>query len=352
MAGQYAKPRSADTEVVDGERIPTFKGDCVNDFDKNNRSPDPDRLLQSYFYSSATLNHIRTLLESGFADLHESKHWQLDYVMCQKRRQELSEMVDNLLTSLQFMDMCGVSQNDAVRTVDFFTSHEGLILPYESALTKQHKDGLYYDLSAHMLWIGDRTRQLDHAHIEFFRGVENPVGVKVGPSSTPEGVVEMCKVLDPQNRPGKLVLITRMGSDKVKSHLPPIVKAVTAHGLHVVWQCDPMHGNTESTSTGLKTRPFDRVLTELMHTCDVHTECGSVLGGVHFELTGEDVTECVGGPQELGEKDLHVRYTTYCDPRLNYAQSMEMAFRIAQALRGPRDPSDSPRNGLTNMQWK
>eukprot|EP00922_Rhytidocystis_sp_ex-Travisia-forbesii_P065376 GHVS01097145.1.p1 GENE.GHVS01097145.1~~GHVS01097145.1.p1 ORF type:complete len:477 (+),score=23.56 GHVS01097145.1:287-1717(+) len=333
IAGQYAKPRSSAYETVNGQTLLTFRGDCVNGINANERTPDPNRLITAYFRSSATLNCVRSLLSGGFADLHKSKHWELDYVMCGQRRAEYGKLVSELLNTLDFMECCQCSTSEATRTVDFFTSHESLILPYESGLTRRGDDNKWYCTSAHMLWIGDRTRQHDHAHVEFCRGIENPIGVKVGPSALPADVLRLCNILNPDNVLGKVVLITRYGASKVETKLPELISVVTAANAQVVWQCDPMHGNTQTTSTNVKTRLFNDILQEFMETAAVHQRLGSYLGGVHFELTGEDVTECLGGPQELKEHHLSVRYATYCDPRLNYAQSMEMAFKIAKILR-------------------
>ncbi|CEL95852.1 unnamed protein product [Vitrella brassicaformis CCMP3155] len=334
IAGQYGKPRSSAMETVNGQQVPSFRGDNVNDMDPNNRTPDPERLVKAYFHSAATLNYLRALLTGGFADLHESKHWELEYVNSKERRLEYEALVENLLDGLSFLDVCGAT-GEASKTVDLFTSHEALVLPYEAAMTRRF-NGQWFNTSAHLVWIGDRTRQLDHAHVEYCRGIENPVGIKVGPSAPPSEIVDLCKRLDPQNQPGKLVLITRLGAKNVQTHLPPLIKAAKEAGLNVIFQCDPMHGNTEKASSGHKTRRFDTVLEELLETFKTHKAHGSHLGGVHFEMTGEDVTECTGGPQEIDDTDLHIRYTTYCDPRLNYAQSLEMAFKLAACLKSDR----------------
>lgn len=334
MAGQFSKPRSSDFETIDGEQIYSFRGDNVNGFDPSNREPDPSRLLQAYFHSAATLNYVRALLGSKFADLHDASHWDLDFVRNAAHRIEYESMVTRILEALDFIKVCGAGDDPAFSTVDFFTSHEGLHLPFEESMTYK-VDGKYYNLGAHFLWIGDRTRQLDHAHVEYFRGIENPIGIKVGPSSKPEEIVELVKMLwpEPAAQPGRITLITRMGSEKVTEFLPSIVKAVADANLPVVWQCDPMHGNTSTSKpSGLKTRDLDKILKELRVTFEVHKSLGTKLGGVHLELTGENVTECTGGPEMLTEENLPERYTTYCDPRLNYAQSMEVAFLIAAYL--------------------
>ena len=337
IGGQYAKPRSKDTELVDGVELPSFRGEHVNGIEPTPeaREPDPARLVDTYFHSSATLNYARALLDGGFADLHNPQHWDLGYVRSDKNREAYEGIRESILDALDFVESTGVSGQGAFRTVELFSSHEGLLLPYEEAHTVQVEDA-WYNLGAHMLWIGDRTRQLDGAHVEYFRGIENPMGVKVGPTMKPAELVELLETLEPQNRPGRMTLITRMGAQKVEEQLPKLVEAVRDAGRQVVWSCDPMHGNTESTSIGVKTRNFDNISKELQATFAVHESLGTVLGGVHFELTGQDVTECIGGPQELSEADLSRSYETYCDPRLNYAQSMEMAFLMAQRLQARR----------------
>lgn len=333
IAGQYAKPRSKPTEVVDGCTVQSFRGDSVNSFDPDNRVHDPKRLEQSYFFSSATLNYIRSLCRSGFASLSNSSHWDLGYVNDPRQRKEYQEIVQKILDCLKFLETVGVHGDEALNTVDFFTSHEALVLMYESAMTRSIQ-GSMFDTSAHFIWIGNRTRQLDHAHVEFMRGIANPVGIKCGPSMTPKDLIALIKKVDPQNQPGKVVLISRFGVERVEAELPQLVTAVLDAKLKVVWSCDPMHGNTHISANGFKTRSFDDILKEIRLTFLIHQNHGSHLGGVHFELTGEDVTECIGGPQNLEEKDLHHRYTTYCDPRLNYAQSMEIAFLLARLLKG------------------
>ena len=333
IGGQYAKPRSKDTEVIDGVELPSFRGEHVNGIEPTleAREPDPNRLIDTYFHSSATLNYARALLDGGFADLHNPQHWDLGYVRSNKNREAYETIRESILDALDFVESTGVSGQGAFRTVELFASHEGLLLPYEEAHTIQI-NGRWYNLGAHMLWIGDRTRQLDGAHVEYFRGIENPMGVKVGPTMQPSELVELLETLEPKNRAGRITLITRMGADKVADGLPVLIDAVERAGRQVVWSCDPMHGNTESTSSGVKTRNFDNISRELEETFRVHDQMKTILGGVHFELTGQDVTECVGGPQELSESDLSRSYETYCDPRLNYAQSMEMAFLMAQRL--------------------
>jgi len=332
LAGQYAKPRSRSTEVVDGVEYPAYRGDHVNTFDLDGREPDPDRLVAAYFHSAATLNYVRALLDGGFADLHQPQGWDLGFVRHADRRADYEEMKGRIGDALDFMQAVGVRGGRTLRTVELYSSHEGLLLPYEESQTEPVDDA-WYNLGAHLLWIGDRTRQIDGAHVEYCRGIQNPIAIKCGPTLDPDDLVELLQALDPGEVPGRVTLITRYGADRVADLLPRHIEAVRKTGRVVVWSCDPMHGNTVKTSAGIKTRAFERILGELEQAFDLHEELGSHLGGVHFELTGDDVTECTGGPQELSEGDLHRSYETYCDPRLNYAQSMEMAFVIAQRLR-------------------
>jgi len=337
MAGQYAKPRSSDTEIIDGVELPSYRGDHVHSVlaDPISREPDPQRLIEACFRSAATLNYARALLDGGFADLHRPGHWDLGFVQDMARREEYESIVARILDALDFISAAGV-QSRNFETVDLFTSHEGLLLPYEQAQTAS-VDGQWFNLGAHMLWIGDRTRQLDGAHVEYFRGIENPIGVKVGPSMTPTDLQRLLDLLEPHDRAGRITLITRLGAGGgVAKYLPGFIAAVKATGRTVLWSCDPMHGNTVKTQSGIKTRNVDSILTELQETFEVHATHKSVLGGVHFELTGDDVTECVGGPQRLSEEDLRRSYETFCDPRLNYAQSLEMAFVVARHLQGRR----------------
>lgn len=332
MAGQYAKPRSSDTETRDGVTLPSYRGDHVNhfDFDPASREPDPKRLLDTYFHSAATLNYARALLDGGLADLEQPGHWDLGFVRSTGTREQYESLVGRILDALDFVAATG-ARHPTFKTVELFSSHEGLILPYEEAQTVR-VDGRWYNLGAHTLWIGNRTRQLDGAHIEYFRGIENPIGIKVGPSMGPEALVALLDALEPDDRPGRITLITRFGADKVATALPPLIAAVQATGRRVVWSCDPMHGNTVKTDNGFKTRPVPLIIAELQATFDIHDTANSFVSGVHFEVTGEDVTECVGGPQELDEADLALRYQTYCDPRLNYAQGLEIAFLLAARL--------------------
>jgi 3-deoxy-7-phosphoheptulonate synthase len=334
MAGQYAKPRSADTEVIDGVELPSYRGDHVHGAapTREAREPDPARLVEASLLASATLNYARALLDGGFADLHHPHHWDLGFVQDLGQRAEYEGVVARILDAIDFIESTGV-RAPSLQTVELFTSHEGLLLPWEEAQTAQVGDG-WFNLGAHTLWIGDRTRQLDGAHVEYFRGLENPIGVKIGPSLAPDDLVALLAALEPADRPGRVTLISRLGAGGgVSSRLPGFIEAVRVSGRrHALWSCDPMHGNTVKTASGLKTRHFDSVLAELRETFAVHAACGSRLGGVHFELTGDDVTECVGGPQKLSEADLARCYETGCDPRLNYAQSLEMAFLLARQL--------------------
>lgn len=339
MAGQFAKPRSSDTETVDGLTLPSYRGDNVNGyaFTEKERTCDPGRLVQGYFHSAATINYMRVVIAEGLADLRHADAWRMDFVNNAKRREECARISERIVSALNFLQTCGVDNLDPVlRSVDMYTSHEALHLEYEEAMTVKRGEK-YYNVGAHYLWIGDRTRQLDHAHVEYMRGIANPIGVKVGPSlaNKPEELVSLVKRLwpEPKRSPGKVSLITRFGASNVRAMLPPLVQAIKLAGLPVVWVCDPCHGNTTTASSGHKTRDFDNILKEVEECIAVHEELGSNLGGVHFELTGDNVTECTGGPQELTESDLPERYNTLCDPRLNYAQSLEMAFSITERLK-------------------
>ncbi len=333
IAGQYAKPRSRPTEVVDGVEMPSYRGDHVNSHDTSARIPDPDRLLTATYRSAATLNYVRALLDGGFADLHHPRRWDLGSVSRSAHSARYEAVVERMVDALDFVDATGVQGGEALRNVDLFTSHEGLLLEWEAARTQRvasaHGDR-YYNVGAHFLWIGNRTRQLDGAHIEYFRGIRNPIGVKVGPGLSPDELLRLLDRLDPDDTPGRITLISRFGATAIAAGLPPLVEAVATSGRTVVWSCDPMHGNTTTTSSGLKTRSMDAILEELRLALDIHEEHGRRLGGVHFELTGDDVTECTGGPDALGEADLSRAYETYCDPRLNYGQSLELAFMLAE----------------------
>jgi 3-deoxy-7-phosphoheptulonate synthase len=332
IAGQYAKPRSAATEVVDGVMLPVYRGDLVNGFKAApaERVADPERMLQAYFHAAATLNYVRALIEGGFADLHHPEHWNLGFISSSARSQQYSDIVARILDAISFMEACGSALETALGRIDFFTSHEALVLPYEQALTRRDAaTGCHFNTGAHMLWLGDRTRDLDGAHVEYLRGIANPVGIKAGPTSVPEELVRLLERLNPANEWGRITLITRLGADRVTTLLPPLIRAVQSAGARVLWSCDPMHGNTLRTGGGIKTRDFEQILGELRETHALHRGHDSRLGGVHFELTGENVTECLGGARGLAEADLVTRYDTYCDPRLNEEQSLEMAFLIA-----------------------
>lgn len=344
FAGQYAKPRSKPTEVRDGLELPSYFGDLVNrpEFTREARRADPQLLLNCYHHSAMTLNFVRSLSAGGFADVHHPEYWDLSFfraAMSPELHEEYARTTQKLAEALRFMEALGESTVEELTRVDFFTSHEGLNLHYEAAQTRQvpRRTG-WYNLTTHFPWIGERTRQLDHAHVEFFRGINNPVGVKLGPSVPPADVVRLVETLNPKDEPGKMVLITRMGAQRVKDALPPVVEAVKRSGRRVLWVCDPMHGNTRSTSTGIKTRDFDDVLREVEASFDVHAQLGTHLGGVHFELTGEDVTECVGGASGVTEKDLDRNYASLCDPRLNYRQALEMGFHIAKRMAAASRP--------------
>ena len=341
MAGQFAKPRSEDTETVDGVTLPTYRGDMVNgtEFTPEARIPDPARLLQAYNQSAATLNLLRAFAQGGFADLNKVQRWNLDFVEDSAQGARYHDMASRLHEALDFMGACGMTSDNtkAIREASFFTSHEALLLNYEEAMTRVDSlTGQWYDTSAHMLWIGERTRQLDGAHISYLQGVANPVGCKVGPTMEPDELIRLIDALSPENEPGRLTLITRMGPDKIGSALPGLIRAVEREGRHVVWSCDPMHANTVKSNTGYKTRHFDQILSEVQAFFAVHKAEGTHAGGVHFEMTGKDVTECVGGSQAIMEADLAERYHTFCDPRLNATQALELAFLLAEQLKEDR----------------
>ncbi|MGE3619273.1 MAG: class II 3-deoxy-7-phosphoheptulonate synthase [Acidimicrobiia bacterium] len=338
IAGQYAKPRSADVERIDDVELPVFRGHMVNDIVPTEaaRTPDPERLIQAYHQAASTLNLLRAFTKGGFADLGQVHQWNQQFVANSAEGRRYDRIADEIDRALRFMRACGITTENqpSLHQVDFFTSHEALILEYEQALTRQDSlTGDWYDCSAHMLWIGERTRQLDGAHVEFLRGVRNPIGCKVGPNATTDEVMGLVEALDPDREPGRLTLISRMGADRVVEALPPLLAAVRDSGHEVVWTCDPMHGNTFTSSTGRKTRHFDDVLREIAGFFEAHREAGTWPGGVHVELTGDDVTECLGGGMALDHADLDDRYETMCDPRLNASQSLDLAFRVAELLR-------------------
>jgi 3-deoxy-7-phosphoheptulonate synthase len=338
IAGQFAKPRTSPVETIDGIELPAFRGHMVNDpaFTSAARTPDADRLVAAYHQSAATLNLLRAFTKGGFADLSRVHAWNQDFVASSREGQRYDRLANEIDRAMRFMAACGVDMGaeSAIRQVDLYTSHEALILGYEEALTRQDSlTGLWYDCSAHFLWAGMRTRQLDGAHVEFLRGVNNPVGIKVDAGATPDEVVALCAALNPDRVPGRLTLIVRMGADRIADALPPLLRAVTEAGHPVVWASDPMHGNT-FTANGRKTRHFDEILRELTGFFAAHRDAGTWPGGIHVELTGEDVTECLGGAERVEDVHLDDRYETMCDPRLNARQSLDLAFRVAELLRG------------------
>ncbi len=338
IAGQYGKPRSSATESDGTLTLPAFRGHIVNDiaFSEAARTPDPERLVTAYQQSAATLNLLRAFTNGGFADLSRVHAWNQEFVASSSEGHRYEVLADEIDRTLRFMKACGVDTETEPRlhNVDFYTSHEALILGYEEALTRRDSlTGEWYDCSAHMLWAGERTRDLDGAHLEFLSGVGNPVGVKIGPTVSPDEVVAICAKLDPDRTPGRLTLITRMGAGSVAEALPPLLQAVREADHPVVWACDPMHANTFTAPSGRKTRHFDAVLAEISGFFDAHAQVGTWPGGVHIELTGDDVTECLGGAEDLLDADLGTRYETMCDPRLNARQSLDLAFRVADLLR-------------------
>jgi 3-deoxy-7-phosphoheptulonate synthase len=340
MAGQFAKPRSAPTETVEGVELPSYRGDIINDlgFTADSRIPDPKRMLQAYTQAAATLNLLRAFSTGGYADVNQVHSWTLGFTEGEKA-ESYREMANRITDTLDFMKAAGVNNDasHALQTVEFYTSHEGLLLEYEEALTRlDSTSGKWLAGSGHMLWIGDRTRQPDGAHVEFCRGVLNPIGMKCGPTTTADDLKVLMERLNPENEEGRLTLIARFGAGKVAEHLPRLVKAVEEEGAKVTWVCDPMHGNTIKSSSGYKTRPFDSVLREVQDFFAVHTAEGTIPGGVHFEMTGQDVTECTGGVRAVTDENLSLRYHTACDPRLNASQSLELAFLVAEELSGLR----------------
>jgi 3-deoxy-7-phosphoheptulonate synthase len=338
IAGQFAKPRSSATERVGGVELPSFRGHLVNDIAPTEaaRTPEPERLLQAYHQSSSTLNLLRAFTKGGFADLGRIHAWNQDFVASSREGQRYERLADEIDRAMRFMKACGVdtTSQPALHEVDFFTSHEALVLGYEEALTRRDSlTGDWYDCSAHMLWIGERTRQPDGAHVAFLCGVDNPIGCKLGPTATAAEVIELCERLNPERIPGRLTLIARMGAGEVERALPPLLAAVRESGHPVVWACDPMHGNTFTASGGQKTRRFDEILREIAGFFAAHEAEGTWPGGVHVELTGDDVTECLGGAEEILDSDLGARYETMCDPRLNGRQSVDLAFHVGELLR-------------------
>ncbi|MHC9420669.1 class II 3-deoxy-7-phosphoheptulonate synthase [Sphingomonas citri] len=337
MAGQFAKPRSTATEVIDGVELPSYRGDNVNDiaFTPESRLPDPERMVRAYAQSAATLNLLRAFAQGGYANLHQVHRWTHDFMGRSPWAKKYAETADRIGEALDFMEACGISPDTVpqLSQTTFYTSHEALLLPFEQALARQDSlTGDWYDTSAHFLWIGDRTRFEGSAHVEFLRGIGNPIGVKCGPSLEPDALLRMLDTLNPGRVPGRMTLITRYGFDKIEAHLPRLVRAVTREGHPVVWSCDPMHGNTVKAASGYKTRPFDRILAEVRGFFAVHRAEGTHAGGIHAEMTGQNVTECTGGAIDVTEQSLADRYHTHCDPRLNAGQSLELAFLLAEML--------------------
>lgn len=338
MAGQFAKPRSSAFETVDGVTLPSYKGDNINgiEFTPQSRTPDPDRMLQAYHHASATLNLLRAFSQGGFADLNKVQEWNLGFVANSLQGEQYRRFAERISETLNFMTACGISADSVplVRETPFYTSHEALLLPFEEAMTRvDTSSGDWYDCSAHMLWIGERTRDPDGAHVEFARGVANPVGVKVGPKTQIDDLLRLCDILNPLNEAGRLTFVVRMGVNVIGEKLPPLIRAVEKEGYRIVWSCDPMHANTQVASNGYKTRDFQAILAEVKNFFAVHRAEGTYAGGLHFEMTGQDVTECVGGSQKITEENLAEHYSTLCDPRLNANQSLELAFLAAEILR-------------------
>ncbi len=335
FAGQYAKPRSADTETIDGVTLPSYRGDIINrsGFTEAERIPNPRLLLRGYERAALTLNFIRSLIDGGFADLHHPEYWDLRFVKHSHRADEYQKVVESIGESLRFMELLAGTNVSEINRVDFYTSHEGLHLLYEQAQTREvpRRTG-WYNLATHFPWIGMRTADADGAHIEYFRGIRNPIAVKVGPVTTSENLAKIIDILHPDDEPGRLTLIHRFGAHNIADGLPPIIEAVKKTGKTVLWCCDPMHGNTEKTSTGLKTRKFDHIIAEVEQAFEIHHNQGTYLGGVHIELTGENVTECTGGARGLSDEDLSQAYKSQVDPRLNYEQALELALLIAQRV--------------------
>ena len=336
IAGQYAKPRSADHETRGDVTLPAYRGDIINrdGFSAADREPDPMLMLRAYERAALTLNFIRALADGGFADLHHPEYWDVSFAKGTPHGEQYTRMVESIRESLDFVSAITDMDGEVLRRVDIYTSHEALALPYEQAQTRRvpRRTG-YYNLSTHFPWIGMRTAQLDGAHVEFHRGIRNPIGIKIGPAMTPEWLLGLLDVLDPDREPGRITLIARMGAANVASKLPPLVEAVRRTNHLVLWMCDPMHGNTETTPSGIKTRRFDKIVSELEQSFELHTGVGSRLGGVHVELTGENVTECIGGARGLSETDLERAYKSRVDPRLNYEQALEVAMRVARHMR-------------------
>ena len=340
VAGQYAKPRSAPDETINGITLPSYRGDIINDieFTPDARKCDPNKLIQAYFHSAATLNYIRGLAQGGYASLKNVNLWNEEFAASLEQQHHIEEIVGKINEALAFIEACGINSQNflQINSAKFYTSHEALLLEYEEQfirnLSNKKAPQRNYDLSAHLLWIGDRTRDLDSAHVEFLRGVENPIAFKVGPTMEEGALIKLLDILNPENEAGRITLISRMGAGKVEDFLPKLVKKVKDEGRKVIWSCDPMHGNTIKSGTGYKTRKFEDILSEIKSFLAIHKNLGTYAGGIHFEMTGQDVTECLGGSQKISELDLKNRYHTHCDPRLNSSQSLELAFLIAEEL--------------------
>jgi len=341
LGGQFAKPRSSDSETQGDITLDSYRGDIINgiDFSEKARVPDPERMIKAYNQATATQNLLRAFASGGLADLHQVSKWNLDFAHKSEVGEKYEALAEDIEKSLQFMEACGVTSKTyrTLRETDFFTSHEALLLPYEEAFTRKDSiTGDWYNVAAHMVWIGDRTRQLDGAHVEYMRGIKNPIGIKAGPSMDPDDLVRLAQAVNPDNEAGRLNIIVRMGANKVGDNMPQLIRAVEREGLNVVWSCDPMHGNTIKSSNNYKTRPVDDILTEMKQFFQVHKAEGTFGGGVHLEMTGKNVTECIGGSFTVTEEDLSSRYHTHCDPRLNADQSLELAFLIADSLKEAR----------------
>ena len=341
VAGQFAKPRTSGTETINGLELPIYRGDIINsmEFTAESRTPDPERMLMAYHQASSTLNLLRAFAQGGLASLEQVHAWNLDFVANSPRTAQYAHLADRIDEALDFMKACGISAENsaAISETDFYTSHEALLLPYEQAMTRQDSlTGDWYDCAAHMLWIGDRTRQVEGAHVEFARGINNPIGLKAGPSLPPEDLIRLIDLLNPENEAGRLNIIVRMGADNVEKGLPDLIRAVEKEGKKVLWSCDPMHGNTIKAENGYKTREVSKILTEVKQFFEVHRAEGTYGGGVHFEMTGQNVTECIGGSRPVTVDNLGNRYHTHCDPRLNADQALELAFLIAETMKDCR----------------
>jgi 3-deoxy-7-phosphoheptulonate synthase len=355
IAGQFAKPRSSPTEKRGDIELPSYRGDIINDtaFTAEARIPDPRRQLEAYRQSAATLNLLRAFATGGYANLKSVHSWMLGFVKDSPQSRRYTELADRISQALGFMQACGLDleSHPELRATEFYTSHEALLLGYEQAMTREDstQPGTWYDTSGHMVWIGDRTRQFDHAHVEYCRGIRNPIGLKCGPSLKPDDMLRLIDILNPDNEAGRLTLIARFGADKVEAHLPALIRAVEREGRTVVWSCDPMHGNTITSASGYKTRPFDRIVSEVKAFFAVHAAEGTYPGGVHLEMTGKDDTECTGGARAVSDEDLNDRYHTACDPRLNADQSIELAFLITDLLREKRAPKAKPLQAVSGL---